>query len=156
MALTCLDVGTLANGIWRWAVARGIMRTTCSNVVGWYFVEYVLFNHSLFFSSPSTPISVSPQMSIHTIHAAKYWTFFFQQHSLSFLIYSLFQHVTILAIFLQNLPRRITCVSVAAPIAMFAIPEVGWVVRLLEGWTNRLNMYDSIYAGLTGEPFWVA
>jgi Plasma-membrane choline transporter len=37
-------VGTLAIWLWSWAVARGIMRTTCSSVIGaWYFAEYVLF-----------------------------------------------------------------------------------------------------------------
>ena len=37
-------VGTLAIWLWSWAVARGIMRTTCSSVVGaWYFAEYALF-----------------------------------------------------------------------------------------------------------------
>ena len=32
------------------------------------------------------------------------------------------------------------------------------IVKLLEGWTvtNRLNKYDSIYAGLTDEEFWVS
>jgi Plasma-membrane choline transporter len=124
-----------------------------------FFAEYVLFNHSLFFSSPSVPIS--PQMSIHTIHAAVVRSTgpSFFSIVLASLIYSLFQHLTILAIFLQNLPfylRRITCVSVAAPIAMFAIPGVDWVVRLLEGWMNRVKMYVLIYAGLTGEPFWVS
>jgi hypothetical protein len=47
-------------------------------------------------------------------------------------------------------------VPVAAPIAMDAIPGVGWVVRLLEGWTNKLNSCGLIHAGLTGEPFWVS
>jgi hypothetical protein len=40
--------------------------------------------------------------------------------------------------------------------AMYVIPGVGWVVTLLEGWTSRLNKYGLIYAGLTGEPFWVS
>ena len=61
---TCLGVGTLAIWLWSWAVPRGLMRTTCSSVVGaWYFAEYFLFvmfrlflSHSLFFSSPSAPI----------------------------------------------------------------------------------------------------
>ena len=45
-------MGTLAIWLWSWAVARGIMRTTCSSVVGaWYFAEYVLFFR---FGSPST------------------------------------------------------------------------------------------------------
>ena len=39
---------------------------------------------------------------------------------------------------------------------MYVIPGVGWVVGLLEGWTNKLNKYGLIYAGLTGEPFWVS
>jgi hypothetical protein len=61
--------------------------------------------------------------------------------------------------FLQKLPfylRRIPWVPLSAPIAIYVIPGVGWVVRLLEGWTNRLNKYGLIYAGLTGEPFWVS
>jgi hypothetical protein len=57
-AAICAIVGTLAVWLWSWAVARGIMRMTCSSVVGaWYFAEYVLFfggfgssfSHSLFF-----------------------------------------------------------------------------------------------------------
>ena len=40
---------------------------------------------------------------------------------------------------------------------MYVISGVGWVVKLLmEDWTNRLNKYDSIYAGLTDEAFWVS
>ena len=39
---------------------------------------------------------------------------------------------------------------------MYVIPGVGWVVVFLEGWTNKLNKYGLIYAGLTGEPFWVS
>ena len=48
-------VGTLAIWLWSWAVARGIMRTTCSSVVGaWYFAEYVSF----FFISVLQPFIV--------------------------------------------------------------------------------------------------
>ena len=37
-------IGTLGIWLWSWAVARGIMRTTCASVVGaWYFAEYVFF-----------------------------------------------------------------------------------------------------------------
>ena len=39
---------------------------------------------------------------------------------------------------------------------MYVIPGVGWVASILEGWTNKLNKYGLIYAGLTGEPFWVS
>lgn len=39
---------------------------------------------------------------------------------------------------------------------MYVIPGIGWVVSFLEGWTNKLNKYGLIYAGLTGEPFWVS
>jgi len=39
---------------------------------------------------------------------------------------------------------------------LYVIPGVGWGVRVLEGWTNRLNKYGLIYAGLTGELFWVS
>ena len=45
--------------------------------------------------------------------------------------------------FLQNISfylRTITRVSVAEPIIMYVIPGVNWTVKLLEGWTNRLNM----------------
>ena len=45
---------------------------------------------------------------------------------------------------------------VAEPIVMYVIPGIGWIVKLLEGWTNRLNEYGLIYAGLTGKPFWVS
>ena len=33
------------------------------------------------------------------------------------------------------------------------VVNVGWVVKLLEGWTNK---YSLIYAGLTDEVFWVS
>ena len=39
---------------------------------------------------------------------------------------------------------------------MYVIPAICWIVKLMEGWTNRLNEYGLIYAGLTGEPFWVS
>ena len=45
---------------------------------------------------------------------------------------------------------------IAAPIALYVIPGVGWAVSFLEGWTSKLNKYGLIYAGLTGEPFWVS
>ena len=145
------------------------MRTwvTCSSVVGaWYFAEYVPFlwfqlfvSRSLLFSSPSAPIP--PPMSTHTIHAALVRSTGPSLGSivLASLIHSLFQLLTIITIFLQSLPfylRRIPWVPLAAPIAIYVIPGVGWVVRFLEGWTNRLNKYGLIYAGLTGEPFWVS
>ena len=47
--------------------------------------------------------------------------------------------------------RRIPWMPVSAPIAMYVIPGVGWDVKLLEGWTNRLNEYDLIYSSLTDE-----
>ena len=48
--------------------------------------------------------------------------------------------------------------SMAKPIVMNLIlwPGIGWVMKLLEGWTNRLNKYDLIYACLTDEAFWVS
>ena len=36
------------------------------------------------------------------------------------------------------------------------VVNVGWVVKLLEGWTKKLNKYGLIYAGLTDEMFWVS
>ena len=33
------------------------------------------------------------------------------------------------------------------------VVNVGWVVRLLEGWTIKLNKYGLIYAVLTDEVF---
>ena len=45
---------------------------------------------------------------------------------------------------------------VSAPIALYVIPGIGWVVGYLEGWTSKLNKYGLIYAGLTGEPFWAS
>ena len=41
-------------------------------------------------------------------------------------------------------------------IAVNVIPGVGWAVKLLEGWTNRLKEYDLIYADLTDDAFWVS
>ena len=34
---------------------------------------------------------------------------------------------------------------------MYVIPAIGWIVKLLKGWTNRFNECVLIYAGLTGE-----
>ena len=75
------------------------------------------------------------------------------QHSRSFP-----QHLIIFTNILQNLPfylRRIKWVStgIAEPIVMYVIPGVGWVAKLLEGWTNRLNKFGLIYVGLTDKPF---
>ena len=100
-------------------------------------------------------------MSTHTIHAALVRSTGPSLGSivLAALINSLFQLLIIITIFLQKLPfylRRIPWVPLATPIAIYVIPGVGWVVRLLEGWTSRLNKYGLIYAGLTGEPFWVS
>ena len=39
---------------------------------------------------------------------------------------------------------------------MYVIPGVGWVAKLLEGWTNRLNKFGLIYVGLTDKPFQVS
>ena len=44
----------------------------------------------------------------------------------------------------------------AEPIVVNVIPGVGWVVKLLEDWTNRLKEHDLIYADLTDEAFWVS
>ena len=44
----------------------------------------------------------------------------------------------------------------AEKIAANVILGVGWVVKLLEGQTNRLKEYDLIYADLTDEAFWVS
>ena len=38
----------------------------------------------------------------------------------------------------------------------YVIPGVVWVVKILEGWTYRLNKHGLIYAGLTGESFSVS
>ena len=137
------------------------MRTwvTCSSVVGaWYFAEYVPFlwfqlfvSRSLLFSSPSAPIP--PPMSTHTIHAALVRS---TGPSLGTFIHSLFQLLTILTIFIQNLPfdlRRIPWVPLATPLAIFDIPGVGWVVRFLKDEQIEQVWFD--VSGLTGEPFWV-
>ena len=44
----------------------------------------------------------------------------------------------------------------AEPIVVNVIPGVGWVVKLLEGWTNRLKEHDLSYANLTDDAFWVS
>ena len=48
--------------------------------------------------------------------------------------------------------------SVTDPIVMYVrvIPGFGWVAKLLEGWTNRLNKNGLIYLGLTDELFYVS
>ena len=127
----------------------------------YFFLWFRPFRQSfmLFFSSPSA--AIPPPMSTHTIHAALVRSTGPSLGSIVFaaLINSLFQLLIIITIFLQKLPfylRRIPWVPLAAPIAIYVIPGVGWVVRVLEGWTNRLNKYGLIYAGLTGEPFWVS
>ncbi|KAF8801667.1 hypothetical protein BYT27DRAFT_7173913 [Phlegmacium glaucopus] len=141
-------VGTLGIWLWSWAIARGMMRTTCASVVGaWYFAD------------PTAPIP--PPTSTHTIHAALVRSSgpSLGSIALASLIHSLFQLLTILTICLQHLPfylRRIPWVPIAAPVALYVIPGVSWVVGFLEGWTSKLNKYGLIYAGLTGEPFWAS
>ena len=136
------------------SLVLGISLSTYLFLWFWHF-----FSRSLIFSSPSAPIP--PPTSTHTVHAALVRSTGPSLGSiiLASLIHSLFQLLTILTMFLQNLPfylRRIPWVPLAAPIAIYVIPGVGWIVRLLEGWTSKLNKYGLIYAGLTGEPFWVS
>ena len=109
-------------------------------------------------SSPSA--SIPQPISIHqctpfTLVRAKHLSFFWQHSSLSF-AYPLSLPAHNLNYFTAKLPlafylRRIPWMPVSAPIAMYVIPGVGWVVKLLEGWTNRLNEYDLIYSSLTDE-----
>lgn len=42
--------GAVAVWLWSWGVARGIMRMSCSSVIGaWYFAELVMFSSSSLF-----------------------------------------------------------------------------------------------------------
>jgi len=79
-------------------------------------------------------------MSIHTIHAAlvRRTGSSFGSLVLASLIHSLYQT-----------RHNLNCVplksTIAATISVYVIPGVSWIMRLLEGWTNRLNKYDLIY-----------
>ena len=111
------------------------------------------FSRSLFFSSPSVPLS--PLMSRHTIHPALVQSTGPSICSI-FVASLIYPNTSIFTNFLQNLPfylRRIKWVSVAELMVLYVIPGFGWVAKLLEGWTNRLNNYGLIYLGLTHEPF---
>ena len=135
------------------------MSTTCSSGVcvlvrSPHFVSFRTFlSHSLFFSSTSAQYHHQCQYKPFTLRSCESTGSSLCSIVVASLIYSCFQHLSIITNFLRNLPfclRRITWVSAAAPIlvGVYVISGVDWVVKL---WTNRLNKYGSIYAGLRDE-----
>ena len=136
------------------------MSTTCSSGVcvlvrSPHFVSFRTFlSHSLFFSSTSAQYHHQCQYQPFTLRSCKTTGSSLCSIVVASLIYSRFQHLSIFTIFLRNPPfylQRITWASVAATIGIYAISGIDWFVKLMDGWTNRLNKYGSIYAGLRDE-----
>jgi len=42
------------------------------------------------------------------------------------------------------------------PIALYVIPGIDWLVRWLERKSGALSRYALVYAGLTGDGFWIS
>jgi len=42
------------------------------------------------------------------------------------------------------------------PIALYVIPGVEWLIRWLERKSGALSRYALVYAGLTGDAFWIS
>ncbi|PPQ89444.1 hypothetical protein CVT25_012823 [Psilocybe cyanescens] len=139
-------VGVLGVWFWSWAVARGVLRTTCASVVGaWYFAD------------PTLP--PPPPTSTHTMHAALTRSTGPSLGSiiLASLILTCIRILTLTTLLLQRLPPlllRIPWVPLAMPVAMYVVPGVRGLSAWLEARTERVSGYALVYVGLTGVGFW--
>lgn len=157
-------VGSAAIWFWSWAVARGVLRMTCASVIGaWYFAEFASFFFAfllyltLHCHSPLAPLP--PATSTHTIHAALVRSTGPSLGSivLASLILTLLRIFMLTALLLRRLPPlllRIPWVPLSVPIALYIVPGVEWLVRLLEMKSGTLSRYALVYGGLTGAGFW--
>ena len=67
--------------------------------------------------------------------------------------------LSLLALLLRRLPPlllRVPWVPVSVPIALYVIPGVEWLIRWLEKKSGALSRYALVYAGLTGDGFWIS
>ena len=67
--------------------------------------------------------------------------------------------LSLLALLFRRLPPlllRLAWVPVSVPIALYVIPGVEWLVRWLEKKSGALSRYALVYAGLTGDGFWIS
>ncbi|KAF8638649.1 hypothetical protein AX17_002052 [Amanita inopinata Kibby_2008] len=128
--------GAVVVWLWTWGVARGILRMTCSSVVGaWYFAD------------PDAP--PQPPTSTHTIHAAiiRSTGLSIGTIALSALLLTIIRILASLTMLLCRLSPYIP------PRAFFIISGVRMVINYLETVTTALSKYALVYAGLTGDPF---
>ena len=130
--------GTLV--IWFWSPAASrLMSTTCSSGVGVWVRSFVSFRFGHSSVVHYSFIALPPNI-IQTIAALvqKHWLFF-MQHTRSFPHLLPFPTPLYLYYFPPKSTlylRRITWVSVAAPIGIYVISGVGWVVKIMEDWTS--------------------
>ena len=57
---------------------------------------------------------------------------------------------------LPPLPLRVPWVPFSVPIVLYVIPGIDWLVRWLERKSGALSRYTLVYAGLTGDGFWIS
>lgn len=128
--------GAVGVWLWSWGVARGIMRMSCSSVIGaWYFAD--------------PDAQPPPPMSTHTIHAALVRATgpSLGTTVLSAMILTIIRLLTLVALFLQRLPAYIPAR------AFFVVTGIRMAVGYLDTVTTALSKYALVYTGLTGDPF---
>ncbi|KAK2466630.1 hypothetical protein APHAL10511_000888 [Amanita phalloides] len=128
--------GSVTVWLWSWSVARGILRMTCSSVIGaWYFAD-----------PDALP---PPPMSTYTIHAAIVRSTgpSLGTVALSALLLTIVRILYLLTYFLRQLPPYIPAR------AFLVISGVRMAINYLESTTTALSKYALVYSGLTGDPF---
>ncbi|KAL0562926.1 hypothetical protein V5O48_019152, partial [Marasmius crinis-equi] len=186
----CL-VGAVGVWLWTWGVARGVLKMTCSSVVGaWYFADPPIPLPPLSYFdlipaiSPATFSAHAPET--HTIHAALTRSTGSSLGTvvLAALILTAIRLLALLTLFLDRLPgwidafggwatrvarggisgiftggagaARTTTMVARGTFMGILISVTRAAVGYLEGITLSLSKYAVVYAGLTGEEFWVS
>ncbi|KAF8624117.1 hypothetical protein AX15_006026 [Amanita polypyramis BW_CC] len=129
-------VGSVTIWLWSWGVARGILRMTCSSVIGaWYYAD------------PDAP--PTPPTSTHTIHAAILRSTgpSLGTVAVSALLLTIVRLLYSLTYMLRQIPPYIPAR------AFFVISGVRIAINYLESATTAVSKHALVYAGLTGDPF---
>ncbi|KAG1756897.1 plasma-membrane choline transporter-domain-containing protein [Suillus paluster] len=135
--------GAVCVWLWSWAVAKGMLRTTCAGVVGaWYFAD------------PDAPIPLPGDT--RTIHAALMRAAYPSLGSivLSALILTGIRLLGLLTLALRWLPLYLPLAL--RPWCQPLMMGSGMAVAYLESVTISLSKYALVYTGLTGDPFFVS
>ncbi|KAL0060632.1 hypothetical protein AAF712_012575 [Marasmius tenuissimus] len=166
-------VGAVGVWLWTWGVARGVLKMTCASVVGaWYFADPPTPLPPLSYFdlvpaiSPATFSAHAPET--HTIHAALTRSTGSSLGTvvLAALILTAIRLLALLTIFLDRLPGWIDALGGFGSAARTTVARgtfMGILVSVtraavgyLEGITLSLSKYAVVYAGLTGEEFWIS